>query len=213
MDIDDLLEIGTIVAPQGLKGKLKVRITSDFPERFEQKGERWLKLPHQAPVAVELIKGQEVPGKGIYVISLAGVDDRTGAEKLKGATLYVDKNQRPSLASDEYHVNDLIGLEVYHQQNGENIGIVTDVFSAGNDILEVTLHKQPDIDTTPEKDLSQISRISKRKKLKPKQNKPVTVLIPFVEEIVPIIDLEQKIIKIDPPLGLLKEEEAIIMDN
>ncbi|PSO69461.1 MAG: ribosome maturation factor RimM, partial [Cyanobacteria bacterium QS_1_48_34] len=38
---DKWLEIGTIVAPQGLEGELRVYPTTDFPERFEQPGVRW----------------------------------------------------------------------------------------------------------------------------------------------------------------------------
>jgi 16S rRNA processing protein RimM len=95
-------------------------------------------------------------------------------------------------------------LEVYEQKTGENIGFVVNFFTAGNDILEIQLHKQPELLPEPElKDLSQISRISKRKKVRIKKPKPVTVLIPFVREIVPVVDVKNKRIEINPPLGLL----------
>lgn len=210
MDIDDLLEIGTIVGALGLKGEVKVRQTTDFPERFTRAGGRWLKakgglLPQQ----VELVRGRLIPGKDVYVVKLAEVNDRTQAEALKGSILYVDKCDRPSLEKDEYHVSDLIGLEVYNQQNGENIGTVKDVFSAGNDILEVKLHQQPEIiDQKNPTNLENITRVSKRKKFKPKKITEKTVLIPFVQEIVPIVDLNKKIIEINPPLGLLNDNQA-----
>ena len=202
---DELIIIGTIVAPQGLQGELKVKTDSDFPERFEQPGLRWLQTnPQQSPQPIELLKGRSIPGKNLYIIRLQGIDNRNQAEALRGATLFVEKGDRPELEEDEYHVSDLIGLEVYEQQTQENIGIVVNVFSAGNDVLEIQLHKQPE--PLPEKqstDLSSISRVSKRKKTKVKKPKPVTVLIPFVMEIVPVVDLESKRIEINPPLGLL----------
>lgn len=208
MEIKDLIQIGKIVGVQGLQGDLKVQTDSDFPERFEQAGVRWITTPSQkTPQAVDLIRGRQVPGKNIFIIRLAQVCDRTQAETLKGSKLYVDKNNKPQLEEGEYHVADLINLEVYDQKTQENIGIVIDVFSAGNDILEVKLHKQPEL-TEEEKtpDLSKINRFSKRKKVKVKKNKPVTVLIPFVEEIVPIVDLKNRQIQINPPIGLLNQE-------
>ncbi|AFZ46225.1 16S rRNA processing protein RimM [Cyanobacterium stanieri PCC 7202] len=204
MDIEDLIEIGTIVGASGLKGELRVNITTDFPERFENPGQRWLTINNNSsPQIVELLRGRKVPGKNIYVVKLENVNDRTQAENLKGATLWVDKSDRPYLEEGEYHVADLIGMEVYNQQNGENIGVVVDVFSAAHEILEVKLHKQPLVETKPPVNLENISRISRRKKVKPKKTKAITVLIPFVAEIVPIVDIDNQKIEINPPTGLL----------
>ncbi|MBE9223281.1 ribosome maturation factor RimM [Cyanobacterium stanieri LEGE 03274] len=204
MDIDDLIEIGTIVGASGLKGEVRVNITTDFPERFEKKGQRWLTInENSSPQAVEFVGARKVPGKNIYVVKLDHVNDRTQAENLKGAILSVHKGDRPHLEEDEYHVADLIGLEVYNQQDGENIGVVVDVFSAAHDILEVKLHKQPTIETTPPVNIEKISRISRRKKVKPKKTKELTVLIPFVAQIVPMVDIKNKKLEINPPLGLL----------
>jgi len=172
---DEWLEIGEIVAPQGLKGDLRVKNASDFPERFTNPGQRWLQRnPDCPPEAVELLSSYLIPGKNIYVVKLAEISDRLEAENLRGAKLLVAKSDRLELAPDEYHVADLIDLPVYHQINGTKIGIVTAVLSIGNDILEVTL-----------------------------DSKKTTVLIPFVQEIVPVVDLETKRIEINPPDGLL----------
>jgi 16S rRNA processing protein RimM len=203
--INEWLEVGTIVAPQGLRGELKVYPDSDFPERFIEPGTRWLKHPDTGEIEeVELLNGRYVPGKNLYVIQLAGVDNRDRAEAWRGYKLLVDKSDRPSLEDDEYHVSDLVNLEVYHQQTGENIGVVIDILSAGNDLLEVQLHQQPVIQDKPVRDLSEISRKSKRRKLKPQKNKPITVLIPFVKDIVPVVDLEGGRLEIVPPPGLLE---------
>ncbi|MGI0481933.1 ribosome maturation factor RimM [Geminocystis sp. CENA526] len=214
MQIQDLIEIGTIVSPQGIKGELKVKTDSDFPERFEKSGNRWLQVqPHQSPQMVELVRGRQVPNKNIFIIKLAGIDDRNQAESLRGCKLFVDKLDRPSLEEEEYHIADLIDLEVFNQETGENIGIVTDVFNAGNDILEVTLHKQPEAVADVIPDLEKISRVSKRKKIKVKKSKPVTVLIPFVKDIVPVINLQEKRIEINPPKGLLNLDSIEEINN
>lgn len=198
------IEIGTIVAAQGLYGELRVYPNSDFPERFLREGTRWLQNPDTGDIeAKELLGGRYIPGKNLYVIALEEVEDRSSAEALRDYTILVPKSDRPELEEGEFHVADLIDLEVYLQQTGENIGIVTEIFNTGHDLLEVTLHKQPEPESVTNTDLSQISRRSKRKKYKPKKTKPVTILIPFVTEIVPIVDIENNRIEINPPEGLL----------
>lgn len=199
------LEIGTIVSPQGLKGELRVYPNSNFPERFLEPGIRWLQHPQTEEIeSIELLGGRFIPGKNLYVISIEGVKSRDQAEELRNYKILVDKSDRPILEEDEYHVCDLINLEVYHHQTGENIGVVIDIFTAGNDLLEVKLHQQPVVETKLVRDLSQISRKSKRKKNKKPKNKPATIFIPFVKEIVTVVDIPNSKIEIIPPEGLLE---------
>lgn len=207
-DYPELLEVGTITSPQGLKGELRVYSDSDFPERFTKAGRRWLQHPDtNAITEVQLRGGRSLAGKNLYVIKLEGVENRDRAEELRNYKLLVDKSDRPKLSKDEYHVSDLVGMEVYQQQTGENIGVVVDLYSAGNDLLEIKLHQQPATQAKSERDLSQISRRSKRKKYKPKSSKAVTVFVPFVKEIVPVVDLPQRRIEITPPDGLIDIHE------
>jgi 16S rRNA processing protein RimM len=175
------LEIGTVVAAQGLKGELRVRSSSDFPERFEQPGERWLQDPQglNPPQSVQLLSGRYLPSKNIYIVKLADVGDRTQAESLRGYRFLVPESDRPSLGEDEYHIADLIGLDVYHQTTGEPMGTITALIEAGNDLLEVTLPQQDNLPSGK-------------------------AYIPFVKAIVPLVDLEGKRIEILPPLGLLE---------
>lgn len=175
------LEIGKIVGVQGLKGELRVYPNSDFPERFEQPGKRWLLRPDATePEPIELLAGRYLTGKGLYVIQLAGITDRNQAETLRDSYLVVPETDRPSLEEDEFHVADLIGLSVFDQATQTLVGTVTDMFAAGNDLLEVQL-------TTSNT-----------------QAKADKVLIPFVKAIVPVVDLEQKRIEITPPPGLIE---------
>ncbi|MBC1241818.1 ribosome maturation factor RimM [Nostoc sp. 2RC] len=179
---NDWLEIGKIVAPQGLSGELRVYPDSDFPERFQVPGKRWLLRPGETePQPIELLAGRYVEGKNLYVIKLAGVENRNQAEELRGCKLMVPASDRPQLGEDEYHVLDLIGLEVFMQASGELVGTVVDIIPAGNDLLEVKLH----------------SSFSNDKAQK-------TVLIPFVEAIAPVVDLQTGRIEITPPDGLLE---------
>ncbi|MBW4558912.1 MAG: ribosome maturation factor RimM [Trichormus sp. ATA11-4-KO1] len=184
---DEWLEIGKIVAPQGLSGELRVYPQSDFPERFEVPGKRWLWRPgEREPQPVELLGGRYIEGKNLYVIELAGVENRNQAEELRGCKLMVPTSDRPQLGEDEYHVIDLIGVEVFMQETGELVGTVVDVIPAGNDLLEVQLHQQ--------------NEAVKGEKSK----SPKTILIPFVTAIAPVVDLPAHRIEITPPPGLLE---------
>ncbi len=186
---EEWLEIGKIVSPQGLDGEVRVYPNSDFPERFVEPGRRWLLCPGgKEPQAIELLGGRYIEGKGLYVIEIAGVEDRNSAEDLRGCLLMVPESDRPILAEDEYHVLDLIGLEVFMQESGESVGTVVDVIAAGNDLLQVKLHPS--------------SVDGKEQMAFDKGQK--TVLIPFVKAIAPVVDLSAKRIEITPPPGLLE---------
>jgi 16S rRNA processing protein RimM len=173
---EDWLVIGKIVSTQGLKGELRVLSYSDFPERFEQAGKRWLSRTETAtPQAVELVSGRCLPSKSaLYVIKLAGIDTCDRAEALRDYLLMVPSSDRPMLEPDEYHVSDLIGCDAIYQPTGELLGKVISIISAGNDLLEVQ-----------------------------KLGGEETLLIPFVKAIAPVVDLQAKYIEITPPGGLV----------
>lgn len=176
---DGWMEIGSIVGAQGIKGEVKVYPNSDFPERFERAGERWLWSERDtAPRSIQLQKGYQIPGKGLYVVQLEGISDRTQAENLRGQMLVLPVSDRPRLAPDEYHSQDLIDLPVFHQATGAQIGIVADIFTAGHEVLVVDA---PNGEGTTSQ-----------------------VMIPFVKAIVPVVDIANRRIEVLPPPGLLE---------
>lgn len=178
--VPHFLPIGKIVAAQGMKGEVRVYPESDFPERFLVPGTRWLqRSPSAQPEPIQLVRGRYLDGKGLYVVQFASVTDRTQAEALRDCQMFVPDGDRPPLEEGEFHILDLIGLAVFDQATQTPIGTVISILQAGNDLLEVQPHQ------TDSKNVQ-------------------TVLIPFVEAIVPIIDLEQRRIEITPPPGLIE---------
>jgi 16S rRNA processing protein RimM len=147
---------------------------------------------------------------GLYVVKLAEVSDRNQAEALRDSLLLVPESDRPLLEADEFHVVDLLGLSVIEQASQTLIGTVKDVIPAGNDLLEVQLDPAwlashapaPEVTETPEPDTDTESKSDR--KARPRKAKPPTVLIPFVKEIVPVVDLVQKRLEIVPPAGLFE---------
>jgi 16S rRNA processing protein RimM len=186
---ENWLEIGTIVAPQGLEGELRVLSVSDFPERFQKRGIRGIQETQGGEIReITLLRGRELPGKNVYVIKLEGVENREQAQALRGYKLWANKLEKPRLKADEYHVSELVNLEVYHHLTGEKIGVVVDILWAGNDILAVQLE----------------ANLASVKKKSPSSDSGARALVPFVKEIVPLVDLKAARIEISPPPGLLE---------
>jgi 16S rRNA processing protein RimM len=135
--MNNLLVVGKVVAAQGLHGEVRVLPMSDFPERFTRPGRRWLQRRGAEPREVELLGGRPLPGKELFVVRLAGMESREAAEALVGEELLVRSDDRPRLARGEFHLLDLVGLEVRLLASGEVVGTVTDLIHAGNDLLAV----------------------------------------------------------------------------
>ena len=171
------LIVGIITSSHGIKGELKVKSLSDFSERFTKPGKRWLQIDKEEPILHNLISGYKKPGKNLFIISLDKIQDRDSAERLKKYKLLVENNNIPKLKQEEFHVNQLVNLKVKIKQENkiETIGEVVDLLNENNNLLEVKIFEN---------------------------NKKV--LIPFVKEIIPIIDLKKKFIFINPPQGLLE---------
>jgi len=205
--MNDWIEIGTIVAPQGLAGEVRVYPSSELPERFLEPGLRWLLSPGQAePQPIEILGGRYLAGKGLYVVELEGIENREQAGALRNCQLFVKKSDRPHLEEDEFYTLDLIGLEVVNQLDGQIVGTVVDVMSAGHDLLEVELSSSWTPPVEPADNSAQQQQSSRRKKRKPKQKTPQQkkLLVPFVKDIVPVVDLEKRRLEITPPPGLME---------
>lgn len=210
--MNDWIEIGTIVAPQGLAGEVRVYPRSELPERFLEPGLRWLLSPGQVePQPIEILGGRYLARKGLYVVELEGIENREQAEALRNCQLFVKSSDRPHLEEDEFYTLDLIGLEVVNQLDGKTLGTVVDVINAGHDLLEVEL--SPSFTPSPSVSVEPIlaenspenQHSSRRKKRKPKRKPPLQkkLLVPFVLDIVPVVDLEKRRLEINPPPGLI----------
>ncbi len=184
--LENWLEIGVITSAYGLKGEVKVTSLTDFPERFQTPCQRLMVSPDtKQQQLIQILASRYVEGKNQVIVRLEGIKDRNQAEALRGYKLMVDSSDRPPLEEDEYHISQLITVEVYLQKTGQLIGQVVDVLFAGNDLLEIEL-------------ISEINSPSSE------SSKSQKVLIPFVKEIVPLVDLKNNRIEISPPTGLLE---------
>ncbi len=173
---NDWLVIGIITSSHGVKGKLNIKSLSDFKERFTQPGKRWIQKHDEDPIPCSLISGFQKPGKESFIISLEGIKDRNQADNLKKCKLLVKSNDIPKLKDNEFHLNQLLNLDVKLHVESEIkvVGKVVDLITENNNLIVIRLNKN---------------------------NRDF--LIPFVKEIVTTIDTKNKYLIIDPPKGLL----------
>ena len=171
------LIVGLITSCHGINGQVKVKSLSDFEERFLQPGTRWLQKENESPSEIELISGYRKPGKENFIIKFKGITSRNHAEQLKKYKILVKTNKLPKLNKNEYHLMELMNLEVKTFKNEELkvIGKVINLENEQNNLLIIELFE-------------------KKKK----------VFVPFVKEIVTLIDIKNNYLIIDPPKGLLE---------
>lgn len=119
---------------------------------------------------------------GRLLLRFAGVNDRNAAEALRGTMLIAEVDPEETPEDpDEYYDHQLIGLDV----------VLLDGTAVGE--LAEVIH-------LPYQDLLLVRR--------PDDSE---VLVPFVERIVPTIDLENQRAVIDPPPGLIDPEQAEVV--
>lgn len=124
--------IGTIVAPHGIKGEVKVRIETDFPERFETLDQVWVQRTNGRGemLGVESVRFQEAGA----LVKFRGIDDRNSSEEMRGAELRISRDELMELEDGEFYLDDLLGIDVY-TTDGEHLGKISEVLqAAGNDV-------------------------------------------------------------------------------
>jgi 16S rRNA processing protein RimM len=120
----DLLEVGRVVKPHGLRGEVVVELVTDRTERLDPGSVLEVATGH---LTVERSR----PYAGRFIVAFAEVADRDGADALRGVTLRAGRLDDP----DALWVDELIGAEVV-LPDGRTAGRVESVeASAADDLL------------------------------------------------------------------------------
>jgi len=132
---DELVEIGQVSKPWGVKGEVKVRLVTDVPGRFQGLEGVWL---HDNGKKITWYRIEQVKRlKQAVALKLEGIDSPEAAEKLRNLGEAVPEAERAELEEGEFFIYDLIGLEVV-DPDGRRLGELTKVFQgSAQDIFEV----------------------------------------------------------------------------
>jgi 16S rRNA processing protein RimM len=117
----DLVRIGQVTAPHGVRGAVRVFPVTDFPERFTTLRRVLLEGPAR-PVGVRF-RGFV---KSLVILEFEGITDRNQAEALRGVNLLVPRSEVHPLPEGYYYDFDLIGIDVVDTL-GAPLGRLVDV--------------------------------------------------------------------------------------
>jgi len=169
----ELVAIAKTVRIRGLRGELVAEMLTDFPERFENLERVFAIKPNG--VQSELTLEKFWFQKDRVVLKFAGYDSIEQAEEFINCEICVPESEAVELDEGEFFDWDLTGCTV-ETVDGEQIGKVREILRTGATELLVV-----DSATDAEKDF----------------------LIPFANEICVAVDIEDKLIRVDLPEGLL----------
>lgn len=123
--------VGKIVAPQGIRGEVRIQTYSDNPADFKK-----FHVLSNRFAAEDFKVVRAIPNSTVIIAKIRGFDDRNAAETLRGTELFIGRDDLPTLGEQEYYQTDLIGMTV--NQRGNIIGRVACIQNYGaGDILEL----------------------------------------------------------------------------
>ncbi|GAF74024.1 unnamed protein product, partial [marine sediment metagenome] len=127
----EFITIGKILAPWGTRGKLKVEVATDFPQRFTPQAKVYI---NRQPMTITSTDWHQARA----IIELNGIDSLKEAEKLRGQLVEIHHSQAYLLPEGQYYHFQLVGLEVRTTQ-GELLGNITEILHGpGNDNFVVS---------------------------------------------------------------------------
>ncbi|HEX8370936.1 MAG TPA: ribosome maturation factor RimM [Pyrinomonadaceae bacterium] len=172
--MEELVAIARTVRTRGLRGELVADVLTDFPERFEETKTVFVIKPDGARDELKLEKHWFQ--KNRVILKFAGFDSIEAAESLINCEICVPESEAVALEEGEFFDWELIDCAV-ETVEGEMLGRVREVMrTGGTEILVVAGGAKEEKD----------------------------YLIPFAEKICVEVDVENKLIKVDVPEGLLE---------
>jgi len=127
--VNDLLEIGKIVKPSGLKGRLKVLSYGEPARELEALANIFVgkDIERASPFNVRYLRVK----RGSFSLELEGIEDLETAGELVGQSLFIPPE---SLPDGEYYWRDIIGLDIVTEE-GQRLGKITTILPTGsNDV-------------------------------------------------------------------------------
>ncbi|MDE6571028.1 MAG: ribosome maturation factor RimM [Alphaproteobacteria bacterium] len=122
---NDKILVGKIVAPQGIRGQVRVQTFTETPADLAT-----------LPIVDVKLRFVRAAGRGVAICEIDGVTDRNAAESLRGTELYIMRDALPALPDGQFYQTDLIGMQVVR---GDTVlGTVDAVYNFGaGDVLDI----------------------------------------------------------------------------
>jgi 16S rRNA processing protein RimM len=171
---DELVAVAKAVKTRGLRGELVADLLTDFPERFKGLEELIAVAPDGKRMPLAL-EDHWFQGARV-ILKFAGYDSIEASSALIGYEFAVPEDERVELDEDEFYDWELKGCRV-ETIAGEKLGLVREVLKTGGGVEVLLIENEA------------LGR---------------EYMIPLAETICVEIDIENKLIRVDPPEGLLE---------
>lgn len=134
----DLVLVGRVGRPHGLRGGVVVEPVTDSPEMRFSVGSVLL-TSEDIRLTVDRYEATD----RAPIITFEGIVDRATAESLRGVELFIAPEERRALDPDEFWPDELVGMSAVNP-SGDPIGMIADVETgAGQDRLVVETSDGP----------------------------------------------------------------------
>ena len=169
--------VGRVRRAHGIRGELVVEPFTDAPDAIFASGRRLFVGDSEGEVAPDgptVIVRSTRGFKDGLLVHLTGLADRNEAEKWRERTLLVPLEELPPPADDEVYFHDLIGMRA-ELASGAPVGEVVALYELPQGVV-----------------------------LEVKRAKGDTVLVPYSPQAVTEVDVDARVVRLDPPEGLLE---------
>lgn len=174
-DSAERLRVARIGKPHGIRGEVTAQLFTDEPQERLAPGSVIIRIAGDQTVdriTTLLTVTRQRWNKSVALLSFREINDRDSAEALRGSTLYVEVPMEEDSDDDGWYSHELAGFACVDSA-GEPLGTLKELITgSAQDLLVVTATSGED------------------------------VMVPFVEEIVPEVDVENQRIVLTPPPGL-----------
>jgi 16S rRNA processing protein RimM len=179
MSAPALMIVGRVRKAHGIRGELLVEPITDAPETVFVSGRRLFAGTATGDPSPD---GQELHITAVRQhmdsvrLTVAEVPDRSAAELWRGRFLLAPQDELPPPADDEVYLHELIGMRVVHV-DGRALGTVADTYDLPQGLM---------LDIRP-------------------VNGGPTYFIPWMPDVLVLVDESERCITVNPPEGLLPE--------
>lgn len=170
-------KVARIVNTYGIKGQLKIIAETDFMDERFSEGNR-LSIVRDDQRLADVHVSNIFQHKGSYIVTFQEFNNINQVEQFKGAWLTINKGQQLELDEDEFYHHQIIGLNVQTTE-GQLLGKIKEILQLGSNDVWVVQRKES----------------GKR-----------DVLIPYIDDVVKEVNLNQQYVAIDLLEGLVDDE-------
>ncbi|HJV44115.1 MAG TPA: ribosome maturation factor RimM [Bacillota bacterium] len=169
-----LFDVGKIVNTHGIKGEVKIISFTDFPEERYRKNNNLLLSHPSLSEPIPVTVESARFHKNSYIVKFRQFNNINEVEKFKGGMVKVAEGDRQELEEDTFYYDEIIGCNVI-SDTGERLGQIHEILATGaNDVWVV------------------------------KNDQGKEILLPYIEECILEVDVEEKIIKVHIMEGLVE---------